>query len=113
MTNIFLSYNRKAEAVTKTLADDFKTLGNDVWFDQELGGGQAWWDQILARVRGCDLFVFVLAPESLDSTACKREYGYAVELGKPILPVLVSEGVSIHLLPPALSQIQFVDYRTR
>jgi hypothetical protein len=111
MTNIFISYNRKAEAITKALADDFEDLGHTVWFDQEISGGQAWWDQILAKVRNCDLFVFVLEPEALNSMACKREYGYAVDIGKPILPVLVSDEVNTNLLPPALSQIQFVDYR--
>lgn len=110
MTNIFISYNRKTEAITKALAEDFEALGHTVWRDQELSGGQSWWEQILAMVRRCELFVFVLDPASLDSTACKREYGYAEELGKPILPVLVSEGVNVNLLPPALSRIQFVDY---
>jgi hypothetical protein len=111
MSNIFISYNRKAEAVAKTLADDLEALGHTVWFDQELSGGQVWWDRILATVRDCDVFVFVLDPESLNSIACKREYGYAVDLGKPILPILIAEGVSTNLLPPALSQLQFVDYR--
>jgi hypothetical protein len=82
-----------------------------VWFDQDLSGGQVWWNQILKTVRDCDVFVFVLNPESLNSTACKREYCYAVDLGKTILPVLVAEGVSTNLLPTALSKIQFVDYR--
>jgi hypothetical protein len=85
-------------------------LGHTVWFDHELTGGQVWWDQILAKVRDCDVFIFVLNPEALKSTACKREYSYAHDLGKPILPVLVAEGVRTNLLPSALSQIQFVDY---
>lgn len=57
------------------------------------------------------MFVFVLDPKALNSTACKREYGYAADLGKPILPVRVAEDMSMNLLPPTLSQIQFVDYR--
>lgn len=109
--NIMISYNRQSEAITRTLAGDIEALGHTVWFDQDLSGGQAWWKQILAHVRECDIFVFALSPEALNSTACKREYAYAAELGKPILPVLVSEEVSTNLLPPALSQIQFVDYR--
>ncbi len=111
MSNIFISYNRQSEAIARTLADDIEALGHTVWFDQELSGGQAWWDQILARVLDCHVFVFVLSQESLSSIACKREYGYAADLGKPILPVAVSGGVSTNLLPPALAQIQFVDYR--
>jgi hypothetical protein len=111
MLNIFISYNRHSEATVRTLVDDIEALGHTVWFDQELRGGQTWWDQILAKIRDCDVFAFVLEPKALNSTACKREYGYAADLRKPILPVLVAEGMSMNLLPPALSQIQFVDYR--
>lgn len=111
MAKIFLSYNRRSEAAARILVEDIEALGHSVWCDRELSGGQAWWSQILATVRDCDVFVFVLDPESLDSTACKREYGYAAALGKPVLPVLVSGEVATHLLPPALSQIQYVDYR--
>src|SRR5438552_3738383 len=111
MANIFVSYNRQTEAITKALVEDVEALGHTVWFDQELSGGQAWWDQILSTIRRCDLFVFVLDPAALNSVACKREYGYAAELRKPILPILVSEGVSTNLLPPSLSKIEFVDYR--
>lgn len=111
MLNIFISYSRDSEAIARTLANDIERLGHTVWFDQELSGGQAWWQQILTRIRDCQVFVFVMDPKALNSTACKREYGYAADLGKPILPVRVAEGISTNLLPPALSQIQFVDYR--
>jgi hypothetical protein len=113
MANIFISYNRQTKAITKALVDDVEALGHTVWFDQELSGGQAWWDQILSMIRRCDLFVFVLDPAALNSIACKREYGYAADLRKPILPILVSKGVSTNLLPPSLSQIEFVDYRNQ
>jgi TIR domain len=111
MSNVFISYNRQDETVVRALADDIRALGHTAWFDQELSGGQVWWDRILSSVRDCDVFVFALAPGSLQSTACTREYNYAADLGKAILPVLVAEGVSTNLLPPALSRIQLVDYR--
>ena len=111
MTKIFISYNRQSEDITKTLAHNMERLGHTVWFDNALTGGQGWWDQILAKVRDCDIFIFVMDPAALDSIACKREYGYAAALGKPILPVQVADGVSIKRLPHELAQIQFVDYR--
>jgi hypothetical protein len=55
--------------------------------------------------------MMALSPDSLRSVACSSEYNYASELGKPILPILIADGVSPNLLPPKLSQIQFVDYR--
>ena len=112
MEQIFVSYNHQAQQVAQSVAADLEAIGHDVWLDEELSGGQSWWDQILERVRRCDIFVFILDPASLESAACQREYEYASALGKPILPLLVSEDVSINLLPPALTEIQFVDYRT-
>lgn len=111
MGSIFLSYSRDAATVVDTLAADIRELGHSVWLDRELSGGQTWWNQILESVRACDVFVFALTQRSLSSVACMREYSYASALGKPILPVLLSDDVAINLLPPALAQIQVVDYR--
>jgi hypothetical protein len=108
---IFVSYCRETETAAKALAEDIEALGHRVWFDRDLSGGKAWWDEILAQIRACDLLVFVLSPDALNSTACAREWAYAADLGKPILPVLAADGVSTNLLPPQLSKIQFVDYR--
>ena len=113
MANVFVSYNRKSRAIVESLAQDLQELDKTVWFDEDLSGGQTWWNEILGRIRQCDVFVFILDPDSLNSAACKSEYNYAGDLGKPILPILVSDRVSTRLLPPALSQIQFVDYRVQ
>ena len=110
---LFISYSRQNEAVAATLVSDFEALGHVVWLDRELSGGQAWWDQILAKIRECDAFVFLLAPKSVSSTACQREFAYANELGKPVLPVLVCDGVSMNLLPPELARLQHLDYRNQ
>jgi hypothetical protein len=112
MGGIFLSYSRDNADVAQALAADLKDLGHAVWFDDELTGGQTWWDQILARTRSCDVFILALTPQSLGSTACTREYDYAAALGKPILPIVLADGISTNLLPPALAQIQHVDYRS-
>ena len=111
MAHLFISYSRSNEQAVRALAGDIEALGHDVWLDHELTGGQSWWDEILRRIRACDVFVFALSPASLDSTACKREFRYAEALNKRVLPVLLADGVSINLLPPALSAIQYVDYR--
>lgn len=111
MASVFISYGREDAAKVGSLADDIGGLGHQVWFDQDLTGGQAWWDHILKSIRQYDVFVFALSPASLDSPACKLEYTYAAQLRKSILPVLVAEGVSVELLPSSLAQLQYVDYR--
>jgi hypothetical protein len=108
---IFLSYSRETLSAAKVLADDIEKLGYAAWLDQDLSGGKAWWDQILAQIRECEIFVLALSPESVRSTACSRESGYAEALGKPILPVMVADGVGV--LPARLSKIHYVDYRKR
>lgn len=113
MAKVFLSYSRRDQLLASSLAKDLRDLGHTVWMDQELTGGQTWWDQILANIRACELFVFALSSDSLYSTACQREYGYAADLNRPILPVLVRDGLSSSVLPPALSQVQFLDFRAR
>lgn len=113
MASIFVSYARESETAVQNLAADVESLDHKVWVDHDLKGGREWWDQILAHIRDCHVFMMTLSPESLASAACKREYSYAAELGKPILPILIAEGVSLQTLPSKLSQIQYVDYRKR
>ena len=113
MRRVFVSYSRKnLDAVTQ-LIKDLQDVGIQAWHDQTLTGGQRWWDNILANIRECDIFVFALSPESWDSEACRSELGYVVQLGKPILPVLVSDGININLLSAPLNEIQVTDYRRR
>jgi hypothetical protein len=109
---VFISYARRDEPVARALRDDIERARRDVWFDRELEGGQAWWDTILGQIRSCELFVFLLSPDSVRSKACRAELGYAVALGRPLLPVMARD-VNIDLAPDPIGVTQFVDYRQR
>jgi len=111
MSKIFISYSRnKVELITE-LVDDLKILEHQVWFDQDLEGGQAWWDKIISEILKCEILIFVLCQDSLQSLACKRELNFAIDLGKNVIPIIFSdENVSYNLLPPELSKIQSVKY---
>jgi hypothetical protein len=74
MLRIFISYSRENQTAVKTLVQDMEAVGHKAWFDQQLTGGQVWWNEVLASIRDCDLFVFALAPDALNSQACKLEY---------------------------------------
>jgi hypothetical protein len=108
---VFVSYSRSnLDAITE-LIQDLKAVGIDAWYDQTLTGGQRWWNNILCHIRDCDVFIFALSPESLDSAATKSELGYVAQLGKTILPVLVADGINVNLLSAPLNEIQVTDYR--
>ncbi|MDA0301832.1 MAG: toll/interleukin-1 receptor domain-containing protein [Chloroflexi bacterium] len=87
-----------------------RSLGHQPWLDQELTGGQRWWDHILEEIRMCEVFVCAVSTSSLDSRACMAEYQYALDLGKPILPVMVGRSVADSLMPPHLAELHRVDY---
>ena len=61
MRNIFISYSRTNEDIAKTIANDIRELGNAVWFDEYLAGGEAWWEKFLDEIRNCDIFIFLLS----------------------------------------------------
>ena len=58
MSRIFISYHRRSQAVATGLAQDLEAMCHTVWFDQDLSGGQSWWNRILAMIRDTDVFVF-------------------------------------------------------
>jgi hypothetical protein len=106
---LFASYSRADHAAIGPLLDDIRALGYDVWLDEELSGGQVWWDEILAKIRGCDAFLFLLTPSSVDSEACLLELGYADALDRTIVPVeLVATDPVV--VPSALGKYQIVRY---
>jgi TIR domain-containing protein len=113
MRKVFVSYSRNNLEVVTQLVEDLQAVGVTTWHDQTLTGGQRWWDNILESIRGCEVFIFALSPESWDSEACRSELSYVCALGKPILPVLVADGINLNLLAAPLNEIQVTDYRSR
>jgi hypothetical protein len=111
MKKVFVSYSRTNLDVVTQLIQDLQAVGVQAWHDQTLTGGQRWWDNILANIRECDIFVFALSPESWASEACRSELAYVQQLSKSVLPVLVADGINLNLLPPPLNEIQVTDYR--
>jgi len=113
MRKVFVSYSRNNLDVVTQLVEDLQAIGMTAWHDQTLTGGQRWWDNILANIRDCDVFIFALSPESWESEACRSELSYVCELGKPILPVRVSQKFNLNFLAAPLNEIQVTDYSAR
>ena len=97
MAQIFISYSR----ADRQFIDQFiplirRVYGNDsLWFDDDIHGGVDWWEMILAEIGKCDLFIYLISNESLESPYCQAELREALRLKKQILPVIVR-----HLKPP-------------
>ncbi len=109
MTSFFISYSRNIQDEVKALTQDLVDLGHDVWVDHKLTGGQTWWDEILKQIRACDVFIFAISPDTLNSEACKLEFAYAHSVNRPRLPVKLAK-VSDRLLPDNVAKLHHVDY---
>jgi hypothetical protein len=63
MIKLFASYSRKDEAAVRDLIADLGRAHLSVWHDQALHGGDPWWQNILRRIRECDVFLFALSKD--------------------------------------------------
>lgn len=106
---LFLSYSTRDRADIDELLSALHRAHEDVWFDEDLGGGQVWWQKILERIRDCDVFVFAMSENSLDSKPCLAELGYAQSLGKPVLPIQIGQVGSMRVTP--LAAVEVIDFQ--
>lgn len=88
---LFISYARKNRAKVESLQTILRRAGHEAWFDEEISGGEEWWRSIVTSIQSCDVFIFALSPESTASDACAAEFQYALDLNKPILPVMLED----------------------
>ena len=109
---IFVSYARHDRIAVDALLQDIRRARHDVWVDEELTGGQSWWETILGTIRGADLFVVALSPDWLGSKACAAELHYAVACNRPVLSIMVGR-VSPQMAPPVIANAQILDYVER
>jgi hypothetical protein len=107
---IFISYARSDAGRVDTLVEGLRQLGYDVWLDEELTGGQEWWDTVLLQIRASSAVLVTLSPAALESAAVRREYEYGHAVGRPLVPIVVDR-VRLETLPPLLAPLQVVDYR--
>jgi hypothetical protein len=106
---VFLSYAHQDVASVGTLRQDLLDMGQSVWFDESLHGGQIWWDEILRQVRECQVFVLAVSVHSLESEACMAEWAYAMELNRPFLPVRIDQ-TDWTTAPEKMRQSQHIEY---
>ncbi len=110
MPRIFISYSRvdNMDGGVKYFVERLRKArpGDVVWWDEELRGGDVWWREILSQIDQCDIFIYLLSNESVNSPYCQAEYFEAQRLQKLILTVQVRGRTEI---PEELSEIQYVD----
>lgn len=90
MGHIFISYNRKDQSTARRLADDLRHHGYDVWMDDRIEYGGQWLNVIFEAIRDASAVVIVMSPDSEKSKWVQKEYLYAEELEKLIIPIALN-----------------------
>ncbi len=106
---VFISYSSRDAAAIAKITAALRRAHLDAWLDEELTGGEAWWNAILEQIRGCEVFIAALSKNYLESKPCQAELGYAQDLGRPILPVQIGPLDSMRVNP--LASVQAIDYQ--
>ncbi len=106
---LFVSYASQDRALIEHLLTSLRRARQQVWWDDQLGGGEAWWHAILEQIRRCEVFIVAVSNHSLASKPCQAELSYAEALRRPILPVQVGPIDSLRVTPLAARQI--LDFR--
>ena len=102
---LFVSYSSLDTAAVGPLRTALHRARQQVWLDEELSGGEAWWRTILEQIRSCEVFIVALSNNSLASKPCQAELRYAQALQRPILPVQIGPVTSLRVTPFATTQI--------
>jgi hypothetical protein len=106
---VFLSYAREDVDLARAVCEELTELRHDVAIDNEIRGGQDWWDQLCTWIQECDIFLVILSDAWLSSEPCQAEAAYAQLLHRPILPLAVG-GLHLDGLPIELKRWQIIPY---
>lgn len=92
MAQVFISYSRKDFSFVEQLAADLEKAGVDVWYDKtDIGGGARWRVEIQNAIKNCQSVIVVLSPDSMASEWVDREFIYASNLDRKIIPLYCRE----------------------
>ncbi len=106
---IFVSYSHRDERFVIPLARDLMGRGIRIWLDQrEIIAGEDWMQQLEEGLKDTDALLVVLSPRSVASKYVMQEVAAAQAAKKPVFPIMYKTCD----LPPNLSPIHFVDFRS-
>ncbi len=89
MTAVFISYSRRDKDFVARLHDALVQRKYEVWVDwEDIPPSAEWFEEIRGGVERADGFIYLISPDSVDSTVCQRELEHAVSQRKRIIPVL-------------------------
>ena len=103
----FFSYSRSDSAFVIKLAKDLRDAGVPIWLDQlDIKAGSRWDSSIETALETAPGMIVVLSAESVKSNNVMDEVSFALESGKTLIPVYLSECTT----PFRLRRLQRIDF---
>jgi hypothetical protein len=88
--NLFFSYARDDQVYAHKLAEALRDEArHQVWEQRRAASNARGWALVLDQVEACDCFIFILTPRATVSAYCLAALEYAIQLGKPILALML------------------------
>jgi hypothetical protein len=87
---VFVCYAHDDRDVVVEQVAWLRKAGIQAWYDEAIEAGSRWSDDLARAVDGCSAFVYFLSPRSVSSRHCLDEVHFALECGRPIVPVEIA-----------------------
>jgi hypothetical protein len=84
---VFVCYSHDQRETVREQIGWLRTQGFTIWYDEAIEAGSRWSEDLASAVDGCAAFLFFLCPRSVGSRHCLDEVHFALECGRPIVPV--------------------------
>lgn len=109
---VFLSHRTDVDgAFAMSLAHALEANGSRCWIaPRDIAHGTNWNRAIMGAVEGCDVMLVVVSAEALDSEYVQAEVHRALNLKKPVVPVLMQSSLAYTDLDARLETRQRLDW---
>jgi hypothetical protein len=87
-------------------------MDKDIFIQSTIQVGEKWHAEIMEGIRDCRAFILVLSPDAAESRHVQEEFTKALELGKPIIPVLYRSGKWTGAFESLVKDVQTLDLRS-
>lgn len=104
--NVFISFAKEDKSKVSRLEEIVRHGGGRGWqFVYDLYGARDWATEIQYKIDQCEVFLFVITNNSLQSEWCLKELQHAALCQKPLVTVVFTSEIDI---PDPINTIQYV-----
>ena len=87
---IFVSYSHKDKDRVLPIIEKLNEHYN-VWLDEGICFGHEWDVEIVEKLSSCHIFVFMVSPNSIESSNCQDELSFIRDSGKPFINIILED----------------------